>query len=386
MSTRKSTNLPTNYCYLRFMRTVLRPLLLLPLGLLSLMLGCAIPLDQKSSLHTAAERGDVKTVRDLVGSGSDVNAKYGDYTVVFGYTESSGSRVRNKTALMFAAENGHLEVVKLLVDAHADIYVVQENARGDQRGNAFDLSVEKGHTAIAQFLWERSDKVRFARHLDRQLAYTCARFCSPRHGTTPDKNLALFIASINPTQQILGVGIGLIPCHSSEALQNLKFLLAAGIKFPKNTLGCVATSELGKKQSLEIASLLIEQGADPNFAGPAPFTASPLMLAASKHNSDMVGLLLKHGANPNYRSPLGATPLTFAGGTCYYGAMNAEARKRQRIVVEQLIAAGAHITAQDESGRTYQGIAGACCEKQAMDREQAQICRLLTGKGLPNSH
>src|SRR5213594_3610884 len=118
--------------------------------------GCVIPLGQMNPLHVAAQRGDTKTVRDWIAAGEDLNARYDDFTLILAYSE--GSRIRNKTALVFAAENGHTEIVRLLVEAGADIYVTSRDNFGDDRGNAFDVAVQYGHSEIAMLLWERSDK------------------------------------------------------------------------------------------------------------------------------------------------------------------------------------------------------------------------------------
>ena len=366
------------------MRAVLRPSFLLPLTLLSLMLGCAMPLDQMSPLHAAAYQGDLNKVNQLVANGADVNARHGDYTVVIGYAENSGSRVRNKTALMFAAERGHLAVVKSLVDANADIYVIEEDASGHQRGNAFDLSVEEGHTAIARFLWERSDRIRFTAKLDQQLAWACSRFCSERFGNDPTTNLALFVASIIPNQQQLGEGIGKTACRNPHALNNLRFLLGRGVQFPENTLHCVAVSdpEYLAKQSLEAARFLLDHGASPNAPSKGSYSATPLMLAALKHNPEMVELFLGRGGDPNFGTDAGGSPLASAAAICHYGSGNERARQLQLRVMQQLVAAGAKPQPQSRN----RGIPGAelinrCCTQKDVTEDQLQICRLLTGSG-----
>ena len=54
---------------------------------------------------------------------------------------------------------------------------------------------------------------------------------------------------------------------------------------------------------------LIDQGADPNFAGKEK---TPLVLAVKNWDQDMVELLLQHGADPNTSTKKGATPLAYA--------------------------------------------------------------------------
>src|SRR6266702_5988082 len=61
--------------------------------------------DLKDDLWAAAKKGDVKAVKELIDKGADVNAAtpYG------------------ATALSYAADKGHLEVVKLLLANKANV-------------------------------------------------------------------------------------------------------------------------------------------------------------------------------------------------------------------------------------------------------------------------
>jgi hypothetical protein len=70
-------------------------------------LGQATPLTKAEQLQEAARKGDAATVRKLIDEGVDVNTK-------FRY---------NATALFFACDHGHVEVVKALLDGGADLAV-----------------------------------------------------------------------------------------------------------------------------------------------------------------------------------------------------------------------------------------------------------------------
>jgi len=169
--------------------------------------------------------------------------------------------------------------------------------------------------------------------------------------------------------------------HSGDALERLRFLLSAGVRFPKNTLlGCASMPEPQATQSLAVAELLLAQGADPNIASAGPWSATPLMLAAGKHNPEMVRLLLNSGANPKLPSETGRTALMSAVGACYSGSASTSGRQRQRLVVELLFAAGANISARDRRGTTAAALADECCKRQVADEDQRRICRLLTGQ------
>lgn len=51
---------------------------------------------------------------------------------------------------------------------------------------------------------------------------------------------------------------------------------------------------------MEIASALLEHGADANVESKAGFT--PLHLSAQKGHHDMTNLLVEHGADPNHKA------------------------------------------------------------------------------------
>lgn len=81
--------------------------LLLSLLLLLAMLQVAVAQDPGDELFNAARRGDAAAVKALLDHGVDVNTK-------FRY---------GATALSYASDKGHLEVVKLLLERKADVNV-----------------------------------------------------------------------------------------------------------------------------------------------------------------------------------------------------------------------------------------------------------------------
>ncbi len=107
------------------------PTLLLTLMLLSQAPAAA---DLNETLWEAARAGDVARIAAALDKGADVNAK---------------ARY-NVTALIFAATNGHVEAVRLLVSRGADI-----NAQDTfYRARAVDMALSNGHTSAAIVLLE----------------------------------------------------------------------------------------------------------------------------------------------------------------------------------------------------------------------------------------
>jgi ankyrin repeat protein len=81
--------------------------------------------------ESAVKRGDIHTVRGLVGRGMDVNARdrYG------------------QTALMLAAHAGHIEIVETLIAYRADLNVTAKFGL-----SALMLAIISGHEDVASLL------------------------------------------------------------------------------------------------------------------------------------------------------------------------------------------------------------------------------------------
>lgn len=109
------------------MKSVLRVLFILFIS---------VPLFANEELWEAARKGDASKVEELIKKGVDPNAKtrYG------------------VTALAFACDHGHLEVVKVLLANGADVNV-KDTFYG---GTPMDSALESGHTEIVKLLLEAS--------------------------------------------------------------------------------------------------------------------------------------------------------------------------------------------------------------------------------------
>ena len=82
-------------------------------------------------LFQSAANGDLAAARREIESGADVNARDN----------------HDFTALMYASEHGHTEIVNLLIGAGADV-----NAQSDDGHTALLSAMEQGHTETARML------------------------------------------------------------------------------------------------------------------------------------------------------------------------------------------------------------------------------------------
>src|SRR3954471_1807072 len=76
-----------------------------------------LPPDQRAFLD-AAKAGDIDKVREMLDKGVPVDTRE-DYTVDRDYYQQS-----EQTALMYAAGGGHLEVVRILLKAGANVNAI----------------------------------------------------------------------------------------------------------------------------------------------------------------------------------------------------------------------------------------------------------------------
>jgi ankyrin repeat protein len=104
-----------------------------------------------TALMLASEKGHIDIVKLLVEEGADVNSvtKFEVRSTSYGGIYKDYEPTGGYTALMAASEYGHTEIVKLLLEAGADV-----NARHWDDATALDFALEKGHTEIITLLKE----------------------------------------------------------------------------------------------------------------------------------------------------------------------------------------------------------------------------------------
>jgi ankyrin repeat protein len=235
-------------------------------------------LNGETVLMTCARTGDAGAVKALLAHGADANAM---------------EREHHQTALMWAVAQKHASVVRLLIEARADV-----RAR----------SLTYAQTVVGEQT-QRAGR--------EELNYTVLR-----GGATA----MLFAARVGDAE--------------SAALL-LKAGADANDAQPDGVSALVLAAHSGQGR---VAALLLEHGADPDASG-AGYTA--LHAAILRSDLDLVKALLARHANPNVRTTKGTPmrrdttdwnlPATLIGSTPYLLA----ARFLEAEIMQVLVAAGA---------------------------------------------
>jgi uncharacterized protein len=237
----------------------------------------------ETPLMTCAKTGNVEAVRSLIESGANVNAK-----------EPS----QQQTAIMWAAAEHHTDVVKTLIDAHADL-----NGHTKQGFTVLHFAAREGDEKTVKLLLAAGMDVNTRTQTDG--------------GTNPAKDI------------VIQLGIGVPKRVGTSGFTPLLIATMRG--------------------QISMALYLLDHGADPNIldAGLAPlhwastnwenFTANPVygfedpMAGIPDRQSKLrlVKAFLAHGANVNarmtkpqpafaggYLDGVGATPFLLASSVC----------------------------------------------------------------------
>ena len=253
---------------------------------------CMYKYCDQTALLVAARHGYLEAAKVLLEYGADIEKTRDD----------EPARIR---PLHWAARAGHPGVVKLLLDAGAeinppmtlfrDIPILQAAKHG-----AFD---------VVDLLIDRDADFNFVGPENRTVLFYVARRGSTklmekllRHGARPNTAClfeVLFTRERDDHYERakLLLEYGLDPNIPYPALKGPKFLFPW--LFRPLWLGT------------SVVKLLLEHGLDPNLTSPG--SIPPLVTVASgKYGYRVVRLMLEHGADPNVGNPEGGTPLLIA--------------------------------------------------------------------------
>lgn len=237
----------------------------------------------------AAADGEPIEISKLIKGGIDVNVR-----------DSRGCPTQ-RTALMHAAANGHLDVVDILIQAGATINAIDKGFPIDCPGGntALILAIQNGHVAIAHRLIDAGASLK------------------TKGGGTSVINSASFLGDAGLLDRLLKSGVDPMQRDGSRFIP----------------LACAAQN--GKADAIR---LLIARGADPNSM--SPIGEPVLNTAVATGHLEACKALIDNGANPNLTGNNGTTPLM---RSCLHARME---------IVEYLLSLKVDVNRVDELGRT----------------------------------
>jgi len=234
-----------------------------------------------TALSWAAEHGHLEIVKFLVKHGADVN------TLV----------LNGGTALTAACEwGGHIEVAKYLISKGADL-----EARADSDGfTPLVAASYQGHTDLVKFLIACGADI----HVDHGAPLEWAALFD-QFGTVN----ALLDAGANPDEKLGHDNTALISAASerpNERVAIIKALLDAGSDVNgRGVSGVTALHEAAASGRLDIVELLLESGAD--IALEDDDGNTPVLRASEAGHVKVVCFLAERGADLGCRNKQGET-------------------------------------------------------------------------------
>jgi ankyrin repeat protein len=304
----------------------------------------------ETALHTCARTGKPAAAKALLASGAAVNP---------------GEAWRGQTPLMWAAAEGHAAMIRLLVEAGADLnarstVVTWERQRSEEPRDkwlppggltALLLAAREGRTEAVKTLVELGADV---------------------NEIDPDRHNALIIALINGHFDVAGALIDKgIDVNATDKVGRTA-LWAAVDAHTMPTSGKPMYRETDDTlTSLQVIEVLLAKGADVNapLRQQIPYRAkldrggdgvlgtgtTPLLRAAKAADAPVIKLLLEKGADPKAATRNGVNAIMMAANVAAREEDMTGRNKTQADIVESvklLLAAGTDLQGADNNGRT----------------------------------
>ncbi|KAK6603745.1 ankyrin repeat protein [Botrytis cinerea] len=281
------------------------------------------PMTKNSPLFIAVQNGKHEATELFLAKGADSNEvdDGGDSVlcdaVIFGHKEcvqvlidhgaklEKESGMYKQTALSFAAKNGNLEIVKLLLNSGARL-----EAQDTDGWTPLIWALRSEHPKVVKFLIGEevrsvSSKDQYMEQLNPAMTLAC---------NTGDEDLVeqLLVLGVNPNAKDVDSGsTALIEASRGGLLRSVKRLLKLGGNINAMNNAKEAPLLLAARHGFdEITKCLLDANANIEIKNESKET--PLLLAVRYDNEVVTKLLLTKGADANAESNTDETPLILA--------------------------------------------------------------------------
>jgi ankyrin repeat protein len=247
----------------------------------------------------------VTTIVTPVGRGANADKNVAQEDRIQGATVMGGM-----TALLFAAREGHMDAVRALVSAGADVNQVSAG----EKTSPLLMAIINGHFEAAQFLLDH--------HADPNLANIA--------GLTP----------VYATVDVQWAPLGWFPnpVVAQEKVSHLDLMKAL--------------LEQGANPDVRLAAKLWFRPLTHELGWVSPVGSTAFWRAAEANDVAAMRLLVAHGANPKIASASGDTPLMMAAGVGWRGNFTITAPDGWLPSVQYCVELGIGVNAQDDKGYT----------------------------------
>jgi ankyrin repeat protein len=345
--------------------------------------------DGATALHWAAQNDDLALADLLLAKGAKVNAVTDlDITPLWIAASNANTAIllrllearadpniappTNGTPLMIAARLGDSQAVKALL-AHGADPNAQEGAHGQ---TALMWAVSDRHPEVVRQLLEAHADVRARTRSWPQRVLLCCQY----YESEADGDATVQLGGFTP----------LLFAAQDGDVESTKLLIAAGADVKDTAAdGSSLLHIAAHAGQSQVGALLLSAGAEADAAGPGH---TALHIAAASGDTALVKALLDHGANPNVRqqkgSPSKRSPnghsldYTMVGATPYFLAV----RAAHLDVMRLLVARGGDPSIPIQDGRTalmVLGGEGTIEGPSVPDARKGDVVKLAVQLGSP---
>ena len=271
---------------------------------------------------TACRRGEQAKAESLLNEGANIEARDG---------------CDHQTALVFAANEGHLVIVKMLVEHKANI-----NAQDDKGWTALSEASYRGRTDVVKYLLsKKASTLPSTSWLDSREHGNALFWCIESSHNDYSSKVNIVKELLDNNAEPEGVDKQNRDSLAIAKDRNYKEIIDLLEKYQKEHIAKMneyALLDAIRKQNIKKAKEFLSKGVNPNAL--LPNGESILNYAVSARNYDIVRLLLEFGASPDTQNELGTTALMTA---VKYG---------DEAIINALLRNNVNLNQRDKIGRT----------------------------------